>query len=132
MNDIFQDLISARHIIIYMDNILIFMDDIATHHLITRQVLQILLDNNLSLKLEKCIFEVEEVEYLGVIIVHGTMRMDPKKIEAVASWPTLQNKKDVQQFLGFVNFYRRFIHNFTCLATPLNCLWLFTLGMVIY
>ena len=120
MNDIFQDLISAGHVIIYMDDILIFTDDIATHRVITQQVLQILLDNNLSLKLEKCVFEVEEVEYLGVIIAHGTMRMDPVKIEAMASWPTPRNKKDVQQFLGFVNFYRRFIQNFARLATPLN------------
>lgn len=122
MNDIFRDLISAGHIIIYMDDILIFTDDIATHCLITWQVIQILLDNNLSLKLEKCVSEVEEVKYLGVIIAHGTMQMDPKKIAAVASWPTLRNKKDVQQFLGFVNFYCRFICNFAHLATPLNCL----------
>jgi len=120
MNDIFWDLISAGHVIVYMDDILIFTDDITTHRLITRQVLQILLDNNLSLKLEKCVFEVKEVEYLGVIIAHGTMRMDPKKVEAVASWPTPRNKKDVQQFLGFVNFYRRFVRNFARLATPLN------------
>jgi hypothetical protein len=77
MNDIFRDLISAGHVIVYMDDILIFTDDIATHRLITRQVLQILLDNNLSLKLEKCVFEVEEVEYLGVIIAHGTVRDGP-------------------------------------------------------
>ena len=120
MNDIFRDLISAGHVIVYMDDILIFTDDITTHRLITRQVLQILLDNNLSLKLKKCVFEVEEVEYLGVIIAHGMMRMDPKKVEAVASWPTPRNKKDVQQFLGFVNFYRRFVRNFARLATPLN------------
>jgi hypothetical protein len=131
MNDIFRDLISAGHVIVYMDDILIFTDDIPTHRLITRQVLQILLDNNLSLKLEKCVFEVEEVEYLGVIIAHGTMRMDPVKIEAVTSWPTPRTKKDVQQFLGFVNFYRRFIRNFARLATPLNRLcgsvpWIWT------
>jgi len=122
MNVIFQDLISAGHVIVYMDDILIFTDDITTHCLITRQVLQILLDNNLSLKLEKCVFEVEEVEYLGIIITHGTMQMDPKKVEAMASWMMPQNKKDVQQFLGFVNFYRRFVCNFASLATPLNCL----------
>jgi hypothetical protein len=103
-----------------MDDILIFTNDIPTHRLITRQVLQILLDNNLSVKLEKCVFEVEEVEYLGIIIAHGTMRMDPAKIDAMASWPTPQNKKDVQQFLGFVNLYRWFVQNFARLATPLN------------
>jgi len=48
------------------------------------------------------------------------MWMDPKKVEAVASWLTPRNKKDVQQFLGFVNSYRQFVHNFTRLATPLN------------
>jgi len=96
MNDIFHDLISAGHVIIYMDDILIFTDDLTTHRLITCQVLQILLDNNLSLKLEKCAFEVEEVEYLGVIVCHGRVRMDPKKVEALTSWPTPRNKKDVQ------------------------------------
>ena len=105
MNDIFCDLISVGHVIVYMDDILIFTDNIPTHQLITHQALQILLDNNLSLKLEKCVFEVTEVEYLGVIISYGTMHIDPKKIEAVASWPTPCNKKDIQQFLGFVNFY---------------------------
>ena len=48
--------------------------------------------------------------------------MDLKKVKAIASWPTPQNKKDVQQFLGFVNFYHRFVRNFARLATPLNCL----------
>jgi hypothetical protein len=62
----------------------------------------------------------ELIEYLGVIIAHGTVHMDPKKVEAVAFWPTPRNKKNVQQFLGFVNFYRRFVKNFACLATPLN------------
>ncbi|KIM34691.1 hypothetical protein M413DRAFT_33097 [Hebeloma cylindrosporum] len=64
MNVIFHDLIASGHIIIYMDDILIFTDDIPMHQLLMRQVLQVLLDNNLSLKLEKCVFEVEEVEYL--------------------------------------------------------------------
>jgi len=90
------------------------------HQLITCQVLQVLLDNNLLLKPEKCMFEVTEVEYLGVIISHGTMHMDLKKIEVVASWPTPHNKKDIQQFLGFVNFHCQFIHNFHNSRPPLT------------
>ena len=120
MNDIFHNLLLSGHVIIYMDDILIFTDDLTTHRLITRQVLSILQKNNLFLKPEKCSFETLEVEYLGVIISHGKLQMDPKKVEALNSWPTPRCKKDVQQFLGFVNFYRRLVKDFAKTARPLN------------
>lgn len=120
MNDLFKDLILSGHVIIYMDDILIFTDNVVTHRILTRQVLDVLQANNLCLKPEKCVFEALEVEYLGVIVTHGSLRMDPKKIEVLAEWPTPRNKKDVQQFLGFINFYRRFVCNFSRMATPLN------------
>ena len=103
-----------------MDDILIFTDDLATHQLITQQVLTILQKNNLFLKPEKCFFEALEVEYLGVIVSQGSIKMDPKKIEALRDWPTPRCKKHVQQFLGFVNFYRRFVRDFAKTARPLN------------
>ena len=120
LNDIFRDLILTGHVIIYMDDILIFTDDLATHQLITRQVLSVLQNNNLFLKPEKCSFEALEVEYLGVIVSQGSIKMDPKKVEALRDWPTPRCKKHVQQFLGFVNFYRRFIRDFAKNAQPLN------------
>ena len=76
-------------------------------------------NNNLFLKLEKCTFEALEVEYLGVIVSQGKIRMDPKKIEAIQSWPTLISKKDVQQLLGFVNYYRCFVRDFAKTVQPL-------------
>ena len=120
MNDIFRDLLLSGHVIIYMDDILIFTDDLTTHRLITRQVLSLLQKHNLFLKPEKCSFETLEVEYLGVIVSHGSLKMDPKKILALQTWPTPRCKKDVQQFLGFVNFYRRFVKDFAKTARPLN------------
>jgi hypothetical protein len=51
------------------------------------------------------------IEYLGVIISHNKVEMDPVKIAGVADWPTPSNKKEVQSFVGFVNFYRRFSHH---------------------
>jgi hypothetical protein len=120
MNDIFRDLLLAGHVIIYMDDILIFTDDLATHQLITRQVLSVLEKHNLFLKPEKCSFEALEVEYLGVVISQGQLKMDPKKIEALETWPVPRCKKDVQQFLGFVNFYRRFVKDFAKISRPLN------------
>jgi hypothetical protein len=60
-----------------------------------------------------------KIEYLGHIISHGRAEMDPVKITGVAEWPTLSSKKEVQSFLGFTNFYRRFIQGFSDLARPL-------------
>ncbi|KAJ3494703.1 hypothetical protein NLJ89_g10750 [Agrocybe chaxingu] len=120
MNDLFKDLILDGHVVIFMDDVLIFTDDRTQHARITREVLQILKDNNLYLKPEKCEFDKTEVEFLGVIVSHGSLRMSPSKVDAIASWPVPKSKRELQQFLGFLNFYRRFIHDFANLAAPLN------------
>ena len=73
MNHIFRDLINEGHVIVYMDDILIFTNDYQQHQEIVRKVLQILRENKLYLKPEKCTFEASEVEYLGVIIGNGTV-----------------------------------------------------------
>ena len=69
---------------------------------------------------KKCDFEKTEVEYLGLIISHGQMGMDPVKIQGVSIWPSPTCVKEVQSFLGFVNFYRRFILDFAGIARPLH------------
>jgi hypothetical protein len=86
------------------------------------EVLQVLKDNDLSLKHEKCEFEQREVEYLGVIIGDGKIRMDPVKVAGVREWAIPRTVKDVQSFLGFLNFYRRFIKGFGDHTKPLT--WL--------
>jgi len=75
--------------------------------------------NNLYLKHQKCEFEKEEVEYLGVIVGRGQIRMDPHKVAAIGRWPKPKTVKDVQSFLGFCNFYRNFIEGFAHTAKPL-------------
>ena len=77
-------------------------------------------DNNLYIKPEKCSFEVEEVEFLGVVVKDGKVQMEEAKIEAVKNWPVPKNVQQVQQFLGFSNYYRRFIKNFATVAKPLH------------
>src|SRR6202789_4562185 len=86
---------------------------------ITKRVLQLLKENQLFLKPDKCEFEKTKVEYLGVVISHNSVEMDPVKIAGVAEWPEPTNKKEVQSFLGFTNFYRRFICDFSHHARPL-------------
>jgi hypothetical protein len=116
MNDIFRIEIRDGHVLIYLDDILIFDQELDTHRHRVRQVMDRLREHKLYLKPEKCEFEVQEVEYLGVIVSHGQVRMDPVKVTGVTEWPEPECKTDVQSFLGFCNFYRRFIHHFADIA----------------
>ena len=120
MNDIFIELIDGNVVIVYMDDILIFTETLDHHREVVKKVLELLEKNKLYLKPEKCEFEKEKIEYLGLIISHGRIEMDPVKIEGVSSWPIPENVKDAQSFLGFVNFYRRFIQDFAYIARPLH------------
>jgi len=81
--------------------------------------MELLRKNNLFLKPEKCEFEKTEVEYLRVIISQNSVKMDPVKVAGVTEWPIPSNTKEVQSFLGFTNFYRRFIQKLSHLARPL-------------
>jgi hypothetical protein len=105
MNEIFQDLITEGIVSVYLDNILIFTNSMEEHHRITHLVLDRMREHKLYLRLEKCEFEQTRIEYLGVIISHNKVEMDPIKIAGVADWPTPSNKKEVQSFVSFVNFY---------------------------
>ena len=120
MNEIFIDLIDRGVVIVYIDDILIFTETLEEHREVTKEVLALLQKYNLYLNAKKCEFEKLKVEYLGLIISQGKIEMDPVKIEGVASWPEPTCVKDVQSFIGFVNFYRRFIEGFAETARPLH------------
>ena len=119
MDEQFKDLIATGHMVVYLDDILIFADNEAELERLTHRVLQHLLDLDLFLRLEKCSFNRTSVEYLGLIISEGELRMDPIKLEAVRKWPRPKTVKDIQKFLGFCNFYRRFVKGYSELAHPL-------------
>ncbi len=121
MDTIFHDLILTNEVIIYMDDILIATSsDLLHHHEIVHQVLYQLEEHDLYLKPEKCSFETQEVEYLGVIIGYGKIRMDPVKTQEVRTWEAPTNLMEAQGFVGFLNFYRQFIKGFSKLVHPLH------------
>jgi hypothetical protein len=119
INDMFTDMILEGVVVVYLDDILIFTKDLEEHRRITRRVLGRLAEHQLYLRPEKCEFENTRIEYLGLIISENRVEMDPVKVAGVADWPEPCNKREVQSFLGFANFYRRFIKNFSHHARPL-------------
>ena len=78
-----------------------------------------MMELDLHLKLEKCTFAVQEVEYLGMIVRPNQLAMDPVKLNGIAKWPTPMKVKDIWSFLGFANFYCHFIPNYSNIACPL-------------
>ena len=90
------------------------------HRRITKEVLEILRTHKLYIKPEKCEIEKERIEYLGVVVSERKVEMDPVKTEVLTSWPTPKKLKELQSFLGFCNFYRRFIKDYSKIAKPLN------------
>ena len=119
MNNIFKDLIDEGYVAVYMDDILVYTHTIEHHWEVVTRVLDMLRKHQLYLKAEKCTFECTTVEYLGLVLSEGQVEMDPVKISRVRDWPTPKNVTEVQSFMGFVNFYRRFILEFSHVASPL-------------
>ncbi len=95
VNDVLRDVVN-RFVFVYLDDILIFSQNERDHIQHVRLVLQRLLENRLFAKLEKCEFHAQSVPFLGFILSPEGIRMDPAKVEAVANWPTPDNRKAVQ------------------------------------
>ncbi|QRW10290.1 Retrotransposable element Tf2 protein [Ceratobasidium sp. AG-Ba] len=119
MNDIFRHLLGVT-VVVYMDDILIFSEKEEEHAEDVKEVLKILRENNLYAKLSKCKFFVKKVIFLGLVITPEGISMEEEGIKAIVEWGAPRKIKEVQAFLGFVNFYRRFIAKFSKIARPLH------------
>ena len=106
----------------YLDDIMVYSNTLEEHKEHVKQVLARLRSKNLFVKLEKCQFHTDTTEFLGFVISPQGISMDPKKVEAITSWPTPTCQKDIMSFLGFANFYRRFVRSFSRITTPLTAL----------
>jgi len=122
MDSIFADYVSEGWIVIYMDDILLFAKDKETLEEQTKKTLRRLRENDLYLKPTKGFFCKKKIEYLGMIIEHGKISMDPTKVKGIRDWPEPTTIKQIRSFLGFGNFYRRFIRKYSEIARALNSL----------
>src|SRR5216684_7037183 len=121
MDDIFRKEIAQGWLKIYMDDLIVASeDDKKVYQQQVDQVLYKIKLHNLFLKAKKCSFHKKQVKYLGTIIGQGKVEMDPVKVEGITKWPMPAMVKDIRSFLGFCNFYRSFIANFSAVARPLN------------
>jgi RNase H-like domain found in reverse transcriptase/Reverse transcriptase (RNA-dependent DNA polymerase) len=120
MNTIFAVEIAMGWLIIYMDDMLIAIkNNLSLYRKYVHYVLNKLAQHDLYLKPEKCIFEQSCIEFLGVVLEHVTVHMDPAKIKGVADWSPPRNVTEVRAFLRFTGFYRYFIPNYSIVACPL-------------
>lgn len=118
MNQIFHDILDV-FVIIYIDDLLIFSGTESEHVAHVSEVLRRLREHSLYAKLSKCSFHVDSVEFLGFIISGDGISMAEDKVTAIKNWPIPKCVKDIQSFLGFVNFYRKFIRAFASVSVPL-------------
>ncbi len=121
MNEVFREFLND-FVIVYINDILIYSRNLADHCRHVKQVLRKLRQHHLYLKLEKCEFHRPMVQFLGYIIGQEGIQMDQGKVKAIKEWTPPQSVKELQSFLGFANFYRRFIKDFSLHSAPLTSL----------
>ena len=121
MDNIFHDLLD-NGVIVYLDDILIYTETVDKHIPLVQEVLSQLDKASLGVNLKKSSFHIRKVESLGYIISEQGIEMSEKKIEEVKNWAVPRKVKDVQEFLGFANFYQWFIQGFAQIAVTPNSL----------
>jgi hypothetical protein len=104
----------------YVDDVLIFSKNKKEHRRHVRTVLQKLQDAGLQVDIRKCEFEVSKTTFLGFVISDQGVQVDPAKTSIIRNWRRPTTKREVQSFLGFCNFYRRFIQAYGRVSRPLN------------
>ena len=119
MNEILREFLD-QGVVVYIDDILIYSKTIEEHIILVRKVLQKLREYRMAISLEKSVFHVKKVDFLGYVVATDGVTMNEKKVESVKAWRAPASVKDVQIFIGFANFYRRFIKNFSAICAPIT------------
>ena len=122
MNKILRDLINKGKVAAFVDNVLVGTETEEGHNEIVNEIPKRLEENDLYVKLEKCVQKVRKIVFLGVVIGSNGIEMEKEKVDRVLSQPEPKNVKSVRNFLGLINYYRRFIKDFAQVARPINIL----------
>jgi len=120
MNELLRDLINTGKVATFIDDVIVRTETEEEHDELVAEVIRRLEENDLYVKPEKCKWKVREVGFLGVIIGPDGIKMEKEKVKGVVEWPIPKCVKDVQKFLGLVNYYCRFIEGFASIARLLH------------
>ena len=112
MNEILRDLINEGKVAVFVDDMLVGIETEEEYDKIVEEILRRLEENDLYIKLEKYVWKVRKIGFLGVVIEPKGIEMEEEKVNRVLSWPEPKNVKDIRKFLGLANYYRRFIKDF--------------------
>nr|CAD1834599.1 unnamed protein product [Ananas comosus var. bracteatus] len=119
MNKLFHPYLDC-FVIVYLDDIVVYSNTLEEHVEHLRTIFQVLRENQLFVKREKCSFAKEEVHFLGHWIGRGQLHMDQQKVRAICEWEAPTTVSELRSFLGLVNYYRRFIAGYSARAAPLT------------
>ena len=112
INEILKDIINKGKVVAFIDNILVGAKIEKRHNKIVKKILKRLEENDLYIKLEKCVWKIQKIRFLKVIIRSNEIEIKKEKVNRVLSWLEPKNIKDIRKFLGLANYYRRFIKDF--------------------
>ena len=104
MNRVFKEYLD-QFVIVFVDDILVYSRSEDEHELYLQMVLDILREKRLYAKLKKCEFWLDRVPFLGHIVSKEGISVDPSKVEAIQSWPTPRNAREICSFLGLASYY---------------------------
>ena len=119
MNRVFKEFLDS-FVIVFIDDILIYSKTEAEHEEHLHQVLETLRANKLYAKFSKCEFWLRKVTFLGHVVSSEGVSVDPAKIEAVTNWTRPSTVSEIRSFLGLAGYYRRFVEDFSRIASPLT------------
>ena len=119
MNEVLREFLD-QGVVVYIDDVLIYTKTMKEHITLTRRVLAKIKEYGLAIAAHKSSFHVQQTEFLGYILTPAGVEMSKEKVETVLEWAPPTNVKGVQAFMGFANFYRRFIQNFSKIAKPIT------------
>src|SRR5882757_8770652 len=119
MNEILREFLD-HGVVVYLDDILIYSETLEKHIDLVKKVLGKLEQHDLAVSIKKSVFHVEMVEFLGYIVSVEGVTMSERNIESIMNWKAPKSVKEVQIFIGFANFYRRFIQNVSKICKPIT------------
>jgi len=119
MNKIISEFLD-HGVVVYLDDILIYFENMEDHIKLVQKVLDRLEQHDLAVSLKKSVFHQEEVEFLGYIVKTSGVTMSDRKVKSVQNWAHPRSVKQVQIFIGFANFYQRFIKDFSKVCKPIT------------